>query len=150
MSEKDNFNPDSSPSKLGSTGVRRANTVPIRIFGGIVMVGFLVVLAIAIPRQNWSLMAEAPAILPSKDTEALSLPEPPELESNPPVGALPAVERAAVNSSGFCDGYEIFCSTTTTDKPAETLQKLATAMPQGNDKHYRVVVSVVVESPPKE
>ena len=87
---------------------------------------------------------------PVQATEVVSLPEPPEAEGMPPVAVLPDAERAAVNAGGFCDGYETFCSTTTTDKPAETLQKLATAMPQGNDRHYRVVVSVVAESPPKE
>lgn len=32
-------------------------------------------------------------------------------------------------SSGFCDGYEVLCSTSTTGQPAETLAKLAAALP---------------------
>ena len=30
--------------------------------------------------------------------------------------------------SVFCDGFEVFCSTIQTDKPAEALQKLASAI----------------------
>ena len=39
--------------------------------------------------------------------------------------------------------YEAMCSTSTTDKPAETLAKLAAALPVGEAKRYRVKVSVV-------
>lgn len=44
---------------------------------------------------------------------------------------------------GFCNGDETFCTTTTTSKPTETLQKLAAAIPQGSAKKYRVQLSVV-------
>jgi hypothetical protein len=40
-------------------------------------------------------------------------------------------------------GFEAMCSTSTTDKPAETLAKLAAALPVGEAKRYRVKVSVV-------
>jgi hypothetical protein len=49
-------------------------------------------------------------------------------------------------NQGFCVGYEAICSTSTTDKPAEALAKLAATLPQGQPKHrvrYRVKVSVV-------
>ncbi|HFQ7487196.1 hypothetical protein [Escherichia coli] len=47
------------------------------------------------------------------------------------------------DSEGFCAGFEAMCSTSTTDKPAETLAKLAAALPVGEAKRYRVKVSVV-------
>ncbi|MEX3581420.1 MAG: hypothetical protein VB137_00290 [Burkholderia sp.] len=54
------------------------------------------------------------------------------------------IQKAAVgDSEGFCSGYEAMCSTSTTDKPAETLAKLAAALPAGQAKRYRVKVSIV-------
>ena len=54
------------------------------------------------------------------------------------------IQKAAVgDSDGFCSGYEAMCSTSTTDKPAETLAKLAAALPVGEAKRYRVKVSIV-------
>ena len=47
------------------------------------------------------------------------------------------------DSEGFCVGFEAMCSTSTTAKPAETLAKLAAALPVGEAKRYRVKVSVV-------
>lgn len=54
------------------------------------------------------------------------------------------IQKAATgDSEGFCVGYESLCSTSTTDKPAETLAKLAAALPAGDAKRYRLKVSVV-------
>ena len=54
------------------------------------------------------------------------------------------IQKAAVgDSEGFCVGFEAMCSTSTTDKPAETLAKLAAALPAGEAKRYRVKVSIV-------
>ena len=149
MSDKERFNPDSYPSALGLPDVRRSKIAPVFISVGLFIIGALLVSAVAIQEDNLSRL-KLPALLPVEAMKTLSLPEPPEAEGIPPVAVLPVAGRAAVNSDGFCNGYETFCSTTTTDKPAETLQKLAAAMPQGNDRHYRVVVSVVAESPAKE
>lgn len=55
-----------------------------------------------------------------------------------------SIKKAAVGDyEGFCSGYEVMCSTSTTDKPAEMLAKLAAALPAGEAKRYRVKVSIV-------
>ena len=77
---------------------------------------------------------------------------PPESPKTP-VGAFSAPSLAqcsqairktlAGDSDGFCEGYEALCSTSTTDRPAETLAKLAAALPDVEAKRYRLKVSVV-------
>lgn len=42
-----------------------------------------------------------------------------------------------------CEGHEAICSTSTTEKPAEFLAKLAAALPKGNAERYQVKVSVI-------
>ena len=59
----------------------------------------------------------------------------------PTLGQGSQIVRNAPN--GFCVGFETMCSTNTTDKPAETLAKLAAALPVGETKRYWVKVSVV-------
>ena len=60
--------------------------------------------------------------------------------SNP----IPIIEKTPVTRSGaFCDGSESLCATTNTDNPAETLAKLAAALPTGEATRYRLSVSVV-------
>ncbi|KAF1010255.1 MAG: hypothetical protein E5299_01724 [Burkholderia gladioli] len=51
----------------------------------------------------------------------------------------PTIRKAAVgDSEGFCSGYEAMRSTSTTDKPAETLAKLAAALPGGESPNTTV------------
>ena len=57
---------------------------------------------------------------------------------------IPTIQKPPVARSGaFCDGSESLCSTTTTETPAETLAKLAAALPATEGKRYRLAVSVV-------
>lgn len=65
--------------------------------------------------------------------------------SIPTIGnPIPVIQKPSVARSGaFCDGSESLCSTTTTETPAETLAKLAAALPATEGKRYRLAVSVV-------
>ena len=56
---------------------------------------------------------------------------------------VPVMQAYSSNSNGWCDGDETICTTTTTAKPTETLQKLIAAIPQGKAKQYKVRLSVV-------
>ncbi|CAI0867860.1 hypothetical protein V2T44_09425 [Serratia ficaria] len=51
---------------------------------------------------------------------------------------------------GFCHGGELFCATSASDNPVETINKLTSVIPAGNAKHYEVRVSVVAvpDAPP--
>ena len=57
--------------------------------------------------------------------------------------AIPATSRSYASASGgFCDGYEAMCFTSMTNTPSKTLAKMATAVPKGQAKRYRVNVSI--------
>lgn len=43
----------------------------------------------------------------------------------------------------WCEGDEVICTTTTSWKPVETLQKLIAAIPQSGAKKYRIRLAVV-------
>ena len=114
---------------------RRTNRAPFIVAGGL-----LLVLAAAFFALNTTSKPKAvPAMLlegPQTAIGAFSLPTLTQGSQN--------IQKAAVgDSDGFCSGYEAMCSTSTTDKPAETLAKLAAALPVGEAKRYRVKVSVV-------
>jgi hypothetical protein len=148
MSEKHNFNLDSPPSEPGPTGVRRVNIMPMLIVCGGIAALLLTMGMVAYDRAQQA-YPNLSVKSPVKAVEVLSLPEQPEAEGIPAVS--PVAERAAVNTGVFCNGDELFCSTATTSRPGETFQKLVAAIPQGNTGNsYRVVVSVVAESPAKE
>ena len=46
------------------------------------------------------------------------------------------------SSNQWCDGDETICTTATTAKPIETLQKLIAAIPQDKAKQYKIYLSV--------
>ena len=85
--------------------------------------------------------------------KAKSIPAIPLESPQTPVGAFSAPnltqdsraisKTLAGDSEGFCEGHEALCSTSTTDRPAETLAKLAAALPGVEAKRYRLKVSVV-------
>ncbi|OKB68056.1 hypothetical protein BHU62_03445 [Serratia marcescens] len=51
---------------------------------------------------------------------------------------------------GFCHGGELFCATSASDNPVETINKLTAVIPVGSAKHYEVRVAVVAvpDAPP--
>jgi hypothetical protein len=114
---------------------RRANRAPFIVAGGL-----LLVLAAAFFAINTTTKPKTAPAMPLEATEK-------------PVGAFlqPALGQGSQivrnvpvgDSEGFCVGFESMCSTSTTAKPAETLAKLAAALPVGEAKRYRVKVSVV-------
>lgn len=114
---------------------RRTSRAPFIVAGGL-----LLVLAVAFFAINGT---SKPKTVPAMPTEgpqtaigAFSLPTLAQGSQN--------IQKAAVgDSEGFCVGFEAMCSTSTTDKPAETLAKLAAALPVGEAKRYRVKVSIV-------
>ena len=114
---------------------RRANRAPFIVAGGL-----LLILAVAFFTINGTSKPKTVPAMPTEGqqtaTGAFSLPE---IEKGSPI-----IQKAYTNASeGFCLGFEAMCSTSTTDKPAETLAKLAAALPAGEAKHYRVKVSIV-------
>lgn len=114
---------------------RRTNRAPFIVAGGL-----LLVLAAAFFALNTTSKPKTVPAMPLEGPQtaigAFSLPTLAQGSQN--------IQKAATNDSdGFCAGYEAMCSTSTTDKPAETLAKLAAALPTGEAKRYRVKVSVV-------
>ncbi|CAI0945884.1 hypothetical protein [Serratia entomophila] len=51
---------------------------------------------------------------------------------------------------GFCHGGELFCATSASDNPVETINKLTSVIPAGTARHYEVRISVVAlpDAPP--
>ena len=114
---------------------RRTSRAPFIVAGGL-----LLVLAVAFFAINGTSKPKAATAMPLEGPQtaigAFSLPTLAQGSQN--------IQKAAVgDSEGFCSGYEAMCSTSTTDKPAETLAKLAAALPAGEAKRYRVKVSIV-------
>ena len=106
----------------------------------IVAGGLLLVLAVAFFAINdTSKPKTVPAMLTEGPQTAIGAFSMPALGQ----GSQNVQKAATSDSEGFCAGYEAMCSTSTTDKPAETLAKLAAALPVGEAKRYRVKVSVV-------
>ena len=114
---------------------RRTNRAPFIVAGGLLLVLAVAFFALNTTSKPKSIPA-TPLEGPQTAIGAFSLPTLAQGSQN--------IQKAATNDSdGFCAGYEAMCSTSTTDKPAETLAKLAAALPTGEAKRYRVKVSVV-------
>ena len=52
------------------------------------------------------------------------------------------IKPPLLSSNQWCDGVETICTTATTAKPIETLQKLIAAIPQDKAKQYKIYLSV--------
>ncbi|WP_199636612.1 hypothetical protein JEM67_05480 [Serratia sp. PAMC26656] len=76
---------------------------------------------------------------------ALSAPAPTD-KNAPPAGQdfrLPPFPEGHMPKPGFCHGGEVFCATSASDNPTETINKLTSVIPAGSAKHYEVRISVV-------
>ena len=114
---------------------RRANRAPFIVAGGL-----LLVLAAAFFAINTT---TKPKTIPAMPPEATERPLGAFLQPAPGQGSQIVRNAPVGDSESFCGGFEAMCSTSTTAKPAETLAKLAAALPVGEAKRYRVKVSVV-------
>ena len=65
---------------------------------------------------------------------------PPQTE---PGFRLPPFPGGHMPKPGFCHGGELFCATSASDNPTETINKLTSVIPASAAKHYEVRVSVV-------
>lgn len=131
----DEGQPEAAPDLPAIQPKRRTNRAPFIVAGGL-----LLVLAAAFFAINTTTKPKTAPAIPLEATEKPAgtflqptLEQGSQIVRNTPVG----------DSEGFCVGFEAMCSTSTTDKPAETLAKLAAALPVGEAKRYRVKVSVV-------
>lgn len=92
---------------------------------------------------------------------AMSAPEAPAAKALPPVadepmrmppfpGGHPPFPGGHPPKPGFCHGGELFCATSASDNPVETINKLTAVIPAGSAKHYEVRVAVVAvpDAPP--
>lgn len=85
---------------------------------------------------------------------ALSAPAPAE-KNAPPLAEqgfrLPPFPGGHMPKPGFCHGGELFCATSASDNPTETINKLTAVIPASSAKHYEVRVSVVAlpDTPPE-
>lgn len=114
---------------------RRASRAPFIVAGGLLLVlaaAFFALNGTSKPKTVPAMLAEGPQTAAGAFLQP-ALGQGSQIVRNTPVG----------DSEGFCSGYEAMCSTSTTDKPAETLAKLAAALPAGEAKRYRVKVSIV-------
>lgn len=114
---------------------RRTNRVPFIVAGCL-----LLVLAAAFFTLNGT---SKPKTVPAMPLEATEKPLGAFLQPTLGQGSQIVRNTPVGDSEGFCVGFEAMCSTSTTDKPAETLAKLAAALPAGEAKRYRVKVSIV-------
>ncbi|HDT5962534.1 TPA: hypothetical protein QHC62_005064 [Citrobacter freundii] len=131
----DEGQPDAAPDLPAIQPKRRANRAPFIVAGGL-----LLVLAAAFFAINTT---TKPKTAPAVPLEATEKPLGAFLQPAPRQGSQIVRNTPVGDSEGFCVGFEAMCSTSTTDKPAETLAKLAAALPVGEAKRYRVKVSVV-------
>ena len=131
----DQGQPEATPNLPTIQPKRRTSRAPFIVAGGL-----LLVLAVAFFALNGTSKPKTVPAMPIEGPQtaigAFSLPTLAQGSQN--------IKKAAVgDSERFCSGYEVMCSTSTTDKPAETLAKLAAALPAGEAKRYRVKVSIV-------
>lgn len=122
--------PETIPNQHGNQPKRKGR-IPLRI-PVIVAGALLVLLGIATRAYH----EEALAMLAEDPEKNAGIPFLQEAEPQPQRLYTHTPDR-------FCSGFEIMCSTSTTESPAETLAKLANALPVENAKRYRVRVSVV-------
>lgn len=131
----DEGQPEAAPDLPAIQPKRRANRAPFIVAGGL-----LLVLAAAFFAINTT---TKPKTVPAMPLEATERPVDAFLQPTLGKGSQTVRNTTTGDSEGFCVGFEAMCSTSTTDKPAETLAKLAAALPAGEAKRYRVKVSVV-------
>ena len=151
-----------APSR--SSGVRKVNNKPLFVAIGLIVMFIMVMGAVMMNRAEKQRMPveQDSAEISTENTNALangiiesesqqnnglipSSPPPAPIIAATPMrdeGVLSSIKRALAPSYG-CDGSEIICITTTTAKPAESLQKLALVIPKAKIKRYRVQVAVV-------
>ena len=81
---------------------------------------------------------------------AISAPEAPAAKAVPPAAdepmRMPPFPGGHPPKPGFCHGGELFCATSVSDNPVETINKLTAVIPAGSAKHYEVRVAVVAVS----
>jgi hypothetical protein len=132
----DEGQPETAPDDLPTIQPkRRTSRAPFIVAGGL-----LLVLAAAFSALNTARKPKpVPAMLLEGPKTAIGAFSAPDLT----LGSQNITKSLVGASKGFCEGSETLCSTSTTDKPAETLAKLAVALPQGEAKRYLVKVSVV-------
>ena len=114
---------------------RRTSRAPFIVAGGLLLVlavAFFVLNTTSKPKAVPAMPLEGPQTV----IDAFSLPTIAQ-------GSQSIQKAAKGDSEGFCEGHEALCSTSTTDRPAETLAKLAAALPDVEAKRYRLKVSVV-------
>lgn len=131
----DEGQPEAAPDLPTIQPKRRASRAPFIVAGGL-----LLVLAAAFFALNGT---SKPKTAPAMPLEAAEKPFGAFLQPTLGQGSQIVRNTPVGDSDGFCVGFEAMCSTSTTDKPAETLAKLAAALPAGEAKRYRVKVSVV-------
>jgi hypothetical protein len=85
---------------------------------------------------------------------AMSAPAAPAANALPPLMdapmRMPPFPGGHPPKPGFCHGGELFCATSASDNPVETINKLTAVIPAGSAKHYEVRVAVVAvpDAPP--
>ena len=131
----DEDEPEAAPDLPTIQPKRRASRAPFIVAGCLLLVlaaAFFALNGTSKPKTVPAMLAEGPQTV----IGAFSLPTLAQ--------GSQSIQKAAVgDSEGFCVGFESMCSTSTTAKPAETLAKLAAALPAGEAKRYRVKVSIV-------
>jgi hypothetical protein len=131
----DEGQPEAAPDLPTIRQKRRTSRAPLIVAGGLLLVLVAAFFAINTTSKPKTVSA-MPLEGPQTAIGAFSVPTLTQ-------GSQSVTKSLVGASNGFCEGYEALCSTSTTDKPAETLAKLAAALPQGEAKRYRVKVSVV-------
>ena len=139
----DEGQPEAAPDLPAIQPKRRVNRAPFIVAGGL-----LFVLAVAFFTVN---TASKTKQYPARFTESsqmgrvpISLPETEEPHSIVGVPASVGTAMQTLSSPArWCEGDEVICTTTTSGKPVETLQKLIAAIPQSGAKKYRIRLAVV-------
>ncbi|HHU2837210.1 TPA: hypothetical protein ACUAII_003981 [Escherichia coli] len=117
---------------------RRTSRAPFIVAGGLLLVGAVsaaFLLHKNLKEKETAFTQEryrARAILPTREPE-------PRMA---PTGIIASMQPLS-SSARWCDGDEVICTTTTSGKPVETLQKLIAAIPQNSAKQYRIRLAVV-------
>lgn len=131
----DEMEMEAAPDQPAIQPKQRTNRVPFIVAGGLLLILSAMIFATIVtikPKTFQPIPLNGPQTV--MDEFSLSLIE----------GNGQAIQRSHTNAYGdFCVGSELLCSTSTTEKPAETLAKLAAALPAGEAKRYRLKVSIV-------
>ncbi|HEJ9095571.1 TPA: hypothetical protein ACKQPR_004900 [Serratia odorifera] len=70
-------------------------------------------------------------------------PLPPQWQQGNVRPPFPGPDGHPMPKPGFCHGGELFCATSASDNPTDTINKLTAVIPTSQAKHYEVRVSVV-------